>query len=200
MYTGPAGFLSLRSKELGTGFAESGPYTPYSPLPCLAPMLCFISCSYRVYLGKEPEDWAVLGYTDINWSVDCEVNMETLQVAEIKSSTQNQSALKYGRLLVAGLMLVCNKILACRGDISLTLCIRACVCIWSMHASVCVQCTHEAHKSVFSVRCLESCWVCPRVHKSWFDHDNHLQGESKTMQGKEPQSWQTEGEKEGDCR
>ncbi len=49
---------------------------------------------------------------DINWRVDCEVNVETLQVAEIKSYTENQPALKYGRFLVAGLVLVCNKILA----------------------------------------------------------------------------------------
>ena len=56
VYTGPAGFLSPRSKELGMGFAISEPYSPFPPLPCLAPMLWFISCSYRVYLGREPED------------------------------------------------------------------------------------------------------------------------------------------------
>lgn len=48
----------------------------------------------------------MLGYTDINWSLDCEVNVETLQVAEIKSYTENLSALKYGRLLVADLVFV----------------------------------------------------------------------------------------------
>lgn len=32
---------------------------------------------------------------DINWGVDCEVNVETLQVAEIKSYTENQSAMIY---------------------------------------------------------------------------------------------------------
>lgn len=56
VYTGPAEFFSPRSKELGIGFAMSGPYSPYSPLPCWVPMLWFISCSYRVYLGREPKD------------------------------------------------------------------------------------------------------------------------------------------------
>lgn len=56
VYTGPIGLLSEGSKELGTGFTISNPHSLFSPLACLAPMLRFISCSYTVNLGREPED------------------------------------------------------------------------------------------------------------------------------------------------
>lgn len=45
---------------------------------------------------------------DINWGANCDVNVETLQVAEIESYKENHSVLKYGGLLVA--FLVCIKI------------------------------------------------------------------------------------------
>lgn len=84
LYTSPSGLSlpgsTLTYRGLGMELTIPGPYYPYSLLSHLAPMLWFISCSYRVYLGREPENRAVPGYRRGNlWTV--KGNVEALQVA-----------------------------------------------------------------------------------------------------------------------
>ena len=49
----PQDFSHRGQKRVGNGLHNRA---IHSLLPCLALMLWFISCSYRVYLGMEPED------------------------------------------------------------------------------------------------------------------------------------------------
>lgn len=92
---------------------------------------------------------------DINWGAHCDVNVETLQVAEIKSYTENQSVLKYVAFLVAGLG--CSKIWHIE-EICLhqRYFMHSCLCACTL--SVCV------HVNVY-VGCLESCEVAGFSHE-----------------------------------
>lgn len=158
VYNGPAGFFSLGSKEFGMNFGISGAHSPYSP-----PMLWFISCSYRVYLGMKPKDWAALCHTDINWGVDC----EPLQVAEIKLYAGNLSALIYGSPLVAGLKI---KIWHLKGT-------QTCVCVRRPRVSVCTYCTNYVCVLSYVSGVMWSCRHLPWGHNLRFGHDNCIQRE-----------------------
>lgn len=116
LYTSPSGLSlpgsTLTYRGLGMELTIPGPYYPYSLLSHLAPMLWFISCSYRVYLGREPENRAVQGYRSINRNVDGEGNVESLQVAVTLVVPLNTPDC-YSLVEVAASVLMCTRTLTC---------------------------------------------------------------------------------------